>query len=51
MTKHFHNELERLKKKLLSLSAIVKESVERAVRSIINRDVKLARKVLKMITQ
>jgi len=46
MTKHFQNELERLKKKLLSLSAIVEESVERAVRSISNRDVKLAREVI-----
>jgi len=46
MTKYFQNELERLKKKLLSLSAIVEESVERAVRSISNRDVKLARDVI-----
>jgi phosphate transport system protein len=46
MTKHFHHELERLKKKLLALSAIVEESVERAVRSISNRDVDLAREVI-----
>ena len=46
MTKHFQNELERLKKKLLTLSAIVEESVERAVRSISNRDVQLAREVI-----
>lgn len=46
MTKHFQDELERLKKKLLSLSAIVEESVEKAVRSISNRDVELARTVI-----
>jgi len=46
MTKHFQNELERLKKKLLALSAIVEESVERAVRSISTRDVALAREVI-----
>ncbi len=47
MTKHFQNELEQLKKKLLSLSTIVEESVEKAVRSINNRDVELAREVIK----
>lgn len=46
MTKHFQNELERLKKKLLSLSCIVEESVEKAVRSISNRDAQLAREVI-----
>jgi phosphate transport system protein len=46
MTKHFQNELERLKKKLLTLSAIVEESVEKAVRSISNRDVQLAKEVI-----
>jgi phosphate transport system protein len=46
MTIHFQNELERLKKKLLALSAIVEESVERAVRSTSNRDVQLAREVI-----
>lgn len=46
MTKHFQNELERLKKKLLALSATVEESVERAVRSINTRDVPLAREVI-----
>ncbi|VAX31162.1 Phosphate transport system regulatory protein PhoU [hydrothermal vent metagenome] len=46
MTIHFQNELERLKKKLLALSAIVEESVERAVRSISNRDIPLAREVI-----
>ena len=46
MTKHFQNELERLKKKLLALSAIVEESVEKAVRSISIRDISLARKVI-----
>ena len=46
MTKHFQNELERLKKQLLSLSTVVEESVEKAVRSISNRDVQLAREVI-----
>lgn len=46
MTRHFQKELEGLKKKLLSLSCVVEESVEEAVRSISHRDVKLARKVI-----
>ena len=46
MTQHFQNELERLKKKLLSLCCIVEESVEKAVRSISMRDIELAREVI-----
>lgn len=39
-------EIEKLKKKILALSAIVEESVHRAVASIQRRDEKLARKVI-----
>lgn len=46
MTRHFQKELAGLKKKLLLLSCVVQESVEEAVRSISNRDIELARKVI-----
>ncbi|MCW8129884.1 MAG: phosphate signaling complex protein PhoU [Planctomycetota bacterium] len=44
--KHMLMEFEKLKKKILALSAIVEESVHRAVSSIQRRDEKLARKVI-----
>ncbi len=47
MTRHLQNELDRLKKKLLALSALVEENVHRAVRSISTRDRKLAKEVIK----
>jgi len=46
MSKHLNREVEKLKKMLLALSAIVEESVHRAVVSIERRDEKLARKVI-----
>lgn len=46
MTKHFEKEIERLKKKILSLSALVEESVWKAVKSIEDRDIGLASKVI-----
>jgi phosphate transport system protein len=44
--RHFQREIDKLKKKTLSLSTVVEESVQLAVKSIEKRDVKLARKVI-----
>ncbi len=46
MGRHFETELDRLKKKILLLSSVVEESVEKAVRSVRNRDEVLAREVI-----
>jgi len=47
MTKHLRNEIERLKKKILTLSAKVEESVHVAVKSFIDNDKQLARRGMK----
>ena len=46
MAKHLQNELEKLKKKLLSLSTIVEKNVGKAVRSVGERDKKLAQEII-----
>jgi phosphate transport system protein len=46
MTLHMNNEIEKLKKKLLALSADVEEQLWQAVRSLKDRDGDLARKVI-----
>jgi len=46
MTMHLQREIEKLKKMILSLSAVVEESVEKAVRSISERDENLAVQVI-----
>ncbi|MBI3829519.1 MAG: phosphate signaling complex protein PhoU [Planctomycetes bacterium] len=46
MSKHMQVEIEKLKKKLLGLSAVVEESVRRAVASIDRRDDALAKRVI-----
>jgi len=46
MSTHLRREIEKLKRQLLTLSAIVEGSVQKAVRSISERDDKLARQVL-----
>ena len=43
---HLRREVDRLKRKLLALSAYVEESVQRAVRSVSERDEKLAQRVI-----
>lgn len=48
MTAHLQKEIERLKKDILSLVAIVEENVRRAVRSIENRDTDMGEKVLEV---
>ncbi len=46
MSMHFHREMERIKKRVLALSAIVEEDLRIAIRSVRQRDVDLARKVI-----
>jgi phosphate transport system protein len=46
MSIHLQKEVERLKKKLLALSAVVEDSVYRAVKSLKERDATLAREVI-----
>ena len=46
MAKHLERELERLRKQVLSLSAVVEENVRQAVQALEKRDEKLAQKVI-----
>jgi phosphate transport system protein len=47
MTKHFHKELEKIKKRLLSLSAMVEERVRMAIKAIESKDAVLAERIIK----
>jgi phosphate transport system protein len=47
MPKHFHRELEKLKKRILSLGAMVEERVYMATKAIENRNSDLADKIIK----
>ncbi len=46
MTKHFHSELDKVKKMILSLSAIVEERVNMAVKAIQDIDAELAQEII-----
>ncbi len=46
MAKHLQRELDKLKRQILSLSAMVEENVRNAVRSLENRDAQLAARVI-----
>jgi phosphate transport system protein len=46
MSKHLEREIERLKKKILSLGTVVEEAVQKAVRAISDRDAALAQRVI-----
>lgn len=46
MTQHIQRELEKLKKMILALSAVVEETVQQAVQSLSTMDLELAEKVL-----
>lgn len=46
MSKHLQTEIEKLKKQILGLSALVEEQVERAVSSVRTRDEDVARRVI-----
>ena len=47
MTKHFHRELEKIKKRLLSLGTLVEERVRMAISAIEDRNADLADRVIK----
>jgi len=47
MSAHLQREIEKLKKKILALSAVVEESVRRSIRSVEERDSALAERVIK----
>jgi phosphate transport system protein len=47
MTRHFQNEIERLKKKILQLAAMVEENLQNAVESITENNLSLADKIIK----
>ena len=47
MTKHFHRELEKIKKRVLSLGTLVEERVRMATRAIEERDAELAERVIR----
>ncbi|MDH4156020.1 MAG: phosphate signaling complex protein PhoU [candidate division Zixibacteria bacterium] len=51
MPKHFQNEIEKLKKKILHLSAMVEENLMLAVRAVTERDSDLARRVIEVDTE
>lgn len=47
MSHHLQREIEKLKKYILALSALVEESLHKAIKSLLERDEKLARQVIK----
>ncbi|MCG6971553.1 MAG: phosphate signaling complex protein PhoU [Desulfobacterales bacterium] len=46
MTKHFHKELEKIKKKILSLGGIVEDRVRLSIKAIETRDAVIAKKII-----
>ncbi len=46
MSKHLQNEIEKLKKRILGLSAVVEDTVYRAIKSLKDRDAALAQSVI-----
>jgi phosphate transport system protein len=46
MSKHLQHDLDRLKKEILAMGALVEEAINRAIASLKNRDASLARQVL-----
>lgn len=46
MTKHFQNEVDKLKKKILNLAAMVEENLQFAVKSILDYDIEEANRVI-----
>ena len=48
MIKHFQRELEKIKKQILSLGALVEERVRMAVDAIEERDAEMAKKVIRL---
>jgi phosphate transport system protein len=48
MGSHLHREIEQLKRKLLALSAVVEENVQRAVKALHERNAEMAQEVLRI---
>ena len=46
MTKHFQNEIERLKKKILRMAALAEEALELSVKAVTERNAELAERVI-----
>lgn len=46
MSKHLQNDLEKLKKNILSIGTLVEEAVENATQAFFSRDIELAKKVI-----
>ena len=46
MTKHFRNELEKIKKQILTLGSMVEERVQMAVKALEDNDLELAKKII-----
>jgi phosphate transport system protein len=46
MTKHFHSELEKIKKKILSLGALIEDQMHLASKAIKSRDADIARQII-----
>jgi phosphate transport system protein len=46
MSKHLHNEIEKLKKKILFIGAMVEEALQKAVKAVLTRDENLAAAVI-----
>jgi len=46
VTKHFQHEIDRLKKKILHLAAMVEESLQMAVKAVTERNIELAARVI-----
>ncbi len=47
MSRHLQREIEKLKKHILALSALIEESLHKAIKSLLERDEKLAQQVIK----
>jgi phosphate transport system protein len=47
MTMHFHREIEKLKKMILSLGTIVEETLQKAIKALEDKDTELAKNIIK----
>lgn len=48
MTRHLHREIRNIEKKILGLSAVVQQNVERSVRALVERDRRLAAEAMRV---
>jgi phosphate transport system protein len=47
MTMHFHREIEKLKKMILSLGTMVEETLQKAIKALDEKDIELAKQIIK----